>query len=198
MVEPEFSIATANAQGVQAARTGQARNQNPYTLDGTQAALLIQLAWFLGYDSVAQPGVLVPQYPSGVLAVTPAQIRTLNSAPLTILPGVPGRTIVPIRAKWTRATGAGYTAGSATSMRLRHVTFPGGIVMMDTSNIAMLTNPGPTKFIGINPSFNSTIMTSIIPITPALGLALELFMVGGDVSGGDGGLGIELVYELWS
>jgi len=132
------------------------------------------------------------------LYIPPDKVRTLFSAPPTIVQAPPNLVPIPRYLTIRREAGAAYTLGGGTTFVIRHKNLNGTTRNLISSLLTLTSflNGTTEKNISRRTFFENTSIDFPGTTTDSWGAALEITTDGSsDPTGGDGGLDLRLIWE---
>ena len=212
MPSPETDIATAYGLGRTASANGQPITANPYVLDGSSLIQAQWTAWNQGYGELAKdlingrafliaggaggnilPGFALAQKKT---VVSNAQVLTLFTAEVELVPAIPGYTIKPVSVHSAKAAGA-YTVASVTALQVAHGVIADNLPFMAAGSVTnLLTAAGAYISSGGVPGDGITASVGVFDLTPRTGKKLSLRTTGASPAGAGGALTVTVFYRL--
>ena len=131
---------------------------------------------------------------SDTVYITEAQIKALNTTPITIIPAITGYMIAPKHGHVFREAGTAYTANGATVLVARFTNGAGGIrlttfdlspITAATANTTVMAGPVNSNAV----SFSGTDFSSFAENTPVV-----FHAIGGNPTIGTGGIFVTIWY----
>lgn len=127
---------------------------------------------------------------------TPTQLRSLFTAPVTILPGQAGIVYMARSVHWMKEAGTAYTLNGNATLR---IDWSNGGATAQVASAGFMDQVGQlTAFsqgVSTFATFNTTISAPLM--TAYNGSVLRLGADTADYTGGSGGLFVTLLYEQW-
>lgn len=206
-VSPETEIGAAYLAGQVAANASALAADNPFLADGSALGVAQARAWAAGFNDQVKGNVNQALYqqadpPVGrkaVVTLTQAQVATLFSSPVSIIPGTPSKITLVDWLHIRKPAGTAWTTTGSGILRLQYDASPFSLQfgIFDQAATTAFFGAAAAVWLGAQGKGSAYALGDSTPTNNMSGAGVRLGLATADISGGTGGLIVTAYYRLW-